>query len=162
MCILRDFPQHKNPRALCRGGSPNFIRSHVPIEIFPFYETGKKWGNKKRVVSVRGVLVHFPEVWEHPWVPLPWENALVWEPSLQLNGCIHLKENLFIINFFLTTFSLFHFFNVVVWFVLFWTFSNVKSSHLMHKCFIQRRIQFDEALIIWIWNKNFHLVQLEK
>ncbi len=33
MCILRDLPQQKNLRALCRGSSPNFICSHVPMEI---------------------------------------------------------------------------------------------------------------------------------
>jgi len=37
LCILRDLPQQKNPRALCRGLSPNLIRSHVPMEIFLFY-----------------------------------------------------------------------------------------------------------------------------
>jgi hypothetical protein len=35
------------------GSSPNFIRSHVPIEIFLFDERGKKQGNKKIVVYVR-------------------------------------------------------------------------------------------------------------
>jgi hypothetical protein len=28
--------------------------SHVPMEIFLFYETGKKPGNKNRVVYVKG------------------------------------------------------------------------------------------------------------
>jgi hypothetical protein len=54
MRILRDLPQQKNPRVLCRGSSPNFICSHVPMEIFLFYEIGKKWGNEKRVVYLRG------------------------------------------------------------------------------------------------------------
>jgi hypothetical protein len=38
--------------------------------IFLSYETGKKQGNKKRVVLMQGeevpVLVHYPKVWEHP------------------------------------------------------------------------------------------------
>jgi hypothetical protein len=46
-----EFP---NPRVLCRGSSPNFICSHIPLEIFLVYIMGKKWGNKKRVVYVRG------------------------------------------------------------------------------------------------------------
>jgi hypothetical protein len=50
MCILKDLPQQKNPRVLCNwGNSPNFICSHIPMEIFLFYETGKKLVNKKRV-----------------------------------------------------------------------------------------------------------------
>jgi hypothetical protein len=24
------------------------------------------------------------DVWEHPWVPFPKENTLIWEPPLQL------------------------------------------------------------------------------
>jgi hypothetical protein len=31
-----------------------FICSHIPMEIFLFSETGKKWENQKRVVYVRG------------------------------------------------------------------------------------------------------------
>jgi len=42
MCILRDLPQQKNPRALSGGSFPNFICSHVPMGIFLLYETGKK------------------------------------------------------------------------------------------------------------------------
>jgi hypothetical protein len=42
MCILREIPQTNNPRALCQGSSPNFICSHDPMEIFLFYEIGKK------------------------------------------------------------------------------------------------------------------------
>jgi len=49
MCILKDLPQQKNPRVLCWGNSPNFISSHIPMEMFLFYETGKKLVNKKRV-----------------------------------------------------------------------------------------------------------------
>jgi hypothetical protein len=38
------------------------------MEIFLFYKRGKELGNKKRVGFVKGssVLVHSPEVWEHP------------------------------------------------------------------------------------------------
>jgi hypothetical protein len=50
MCILRDLPQQKNPRVLCRGSSPIFIYSHIHMEIFLFYKMGKKQGNKERVV----------------------------------------------------------------------------------------------------------------
>jgi hypothetical protein len=47
MCNLRDLPQQRNPRALCRGELPNVICSHVPMEIFLFYETGKKQKKRK-------------------------------------------------------------------------------------------------------------------
>jgi hypothetical protein len=51
MCILKDLPQQKNPRVFfCWGNSPNFICSHIPMEIFLFYEAGKNLGNQKRVV----------------------------------------------------------------------------------------------------------------
>jgi hypothetical protein len=42
MCILRDLPQQKNPKVLCLESSPNFICSHVPMEIFLFYEKRKE------------------------------------------------------------------------------------------------------------------------
>jgi len=51
MCILRDLPQQNNPRVLCWGTPPVL---YVPMEIFLFYEMGKKQGNKKSVVYVRG------------------------------------------------------------------------------------------------------------
>jgi hypothetical protein len=54
MCILRDLPQQKNPKVLCQGSPPNFICFHVPMEIFLFCETGKKQGNKKRILYIRG------------------------------------------------------------------------------------------------------------
>jgi hypothetical protein len=53
VCILRDLPHPNNPRLLYRQRSSKFMCSHVPMEIFLFYETGKKPGNKKRVVYVR-------------------------------------------------------------------------------------------------------------
>jgi hypothetical protein len=49
MCILRDLPQQKNPRALCRGRSPIL---YVPMEIFLLHERRKKKGNQKRVVYI--------------------------------------------------------------------------------------------------------------
>jgi hypothetical protein len=45
---LEGCPPTEDPRALCSRSSPNFICSHVPMEIFLYYETGKKQGNKKR------------------------------------------------------------------------------------------------------------------
>jgi hypothetical protein len=33
-----------------QGELPNYICSHVPMEIFLLYETRKKLGNQKRVV----------------------------------------------------------------------------------------------------------------
>jgi len=42
LCILRDIPQQKNPRALCQGSSPNFICSHLPMEIFLFKKESRK------------------------------------------------------------------------------------------------------------------------
>ncbi len=88
---FEDLPQAKNPRALCQGNSPNFICSHDPMEIFLFYEIGKKWRNKKRVVYVRGPCTHALS-WglgtsssSRPWVPLPQENTLGHEPLLQQN-----------------------------------------------------------------------------
>jgi hypothetical protein len=53
MCILRDLLKQKNPKPLCQGSSPNYICSHIPMEIFLFYKVGKKQGNKKKVVYVR-------------------------------------------------------------------------------------------------------------
>jgi hypothetical protein len=88
---LRDLPLQKNPSPLCHGSSPSFIFSHVPTEIFLFYEMGKKWGNTKRIVSVRGGSCTCVFSWglgtplgSCPWVSLPQENALVQEPPLQL------------------------------------------------------------------------------
>jgi len=37
-----------------QGGVPNFICSHVPMEIFLLHERRKKQGNQKRVVYIRG------------------------------------------------------------------------------------------------------------
>jgi hypothetical protein len=42
ICIFMDLPQQKNTRALCPRSSPNLICSHIPMEIFLFYETVKK------------------------------------------------------------------------------------------------------------------------
>jgi len=36
------------------GSSPNFTCSHIFMEIFLFYQTGKKRGNKKTLAYVRG------------------------------------------------------------------------------------------------------------
>jgi hypothetical protein len=68
MCILRDLPKQKNPIL------------YVPIEIFLFYEMGKRQGNKNESSLCKRrfrVLVHFLEVWEHPQMPLPQEIALI-------------------------------------------------------------------------------------
>jgi len=56
MCIfLRDLSKQKNPRVLCRGEfSPNFICSHVPMEVFLFNKMGKKQGNKKESCLCKG------------------------------------------------------------------------------------------------------------
>jgi len=69
-CVyFEGLPQQNNPRVLCWGSSPNFICSHVPMEIFLSYEMRKKGGNEKRVVYIGGrflyscVLLRF---WEHP------------------------------------------------------------------------------------------------
>jgi hypothetical protein len=54
-CVyFEGLPQQKKPRVLCWGSSPNFICSHVPMEIFLFYEMRKKGGNEKRVVCIGG------------------------------------------------------------------------------------------------------------
>ncbi len=69
MCILRDLPQQKKSRPLCCRSSPNFICSRVPMEIFLFYEMGKKQGNKNRVVYIRGGSRTHVFSWgqEHTW-----------------------------------------------------------------------------------------------
>jgi hypothetical protein len=54
MCILSDLPQQKNLRAFFQGNSPNLLCSHVPMEIFLFFEMGKRQGNKNRVVYITG------------------------------------------------------------------------------------------------------------
>jgi len=46
-----EFP---NPRVLCRGSSPNFICSHIPMEIFLVYRMGKSEEIKREFVYVRG------------------------------------------------------------------------------------------------------------
>jgi hypothetical protein len=53
------------------------------MEIFLFYEIGKKRGNKKRVVHARGGSRTYAfsqglgTLWGlHPWVPFPQENTL--------------------------------------------------------------------------------------
>ncbi len=67
------------------GISANFIRSHISMEIFLFYE----WEGSKEIeweLFTQGevpVLLCSPEVREHPWVPFPQEKALVWQPPLQ-------------------------------------------------------------------------------
>jgi hypothetical protein len=99
MCILRDLPQQKNPRALCQGSSPNFVCSHVPMEIFLFYKMRKKWENKKRVVYVMGGSCTSAFSWglgtpssSRTWVPLAQENTLViQEPPLQLS-CLWVRH----------------------------------------------------------------------
>jgi hypothetical protein len=66
VCFDGISPQQKNStRALCQGNSPNFICSHVPMEIFLFYQMRKRQGNKKRVVLRKGevpILMNFPKV----------------------------------------------------------------------------------------------------
>jgi hypothetical protein len=55
------------------------------MQIFLFYEPRKKWGNKKRVVYVRGGSSTCAFSWglgtpsdSHPWVPLPqWDKSVV-------------------------------------------------------------------------------------
>jgi hypothetical protein len=56
LCILRDCPPAEEPQGVLleERSSPNFICSHVPMEILLFYGTWKTRGNKKRVVYVRG------------------------------------------------------------------------------------------------------------
>jgi hypothetical protein len=88
MCILTVLPPQKNPRALCWGAPPILYVRMFPWN-FIFYQTRKKWGNKRRVVYVRrGSCTHAfsPGLGRtsgsHPWVPLPQENALLWEPLL--------------------------------------------------------------------------------
>jgi hypothetical protein len=52
---------------------PDFICSHVPMEIFLFYEMGKKCGNKKRFVYGRGGSFGCPSLEK---------NALIHKPPL--------------------------------------------------------------------------------
>ncbi len=90
MCILRDLPQQKNTRPLCWGSSPNFICSHIPMETFLCYQTGKKQVNKRTVVCIRGGFHTHVFSWGSgtawgscPGVPLPQKNTLIQEPPLQ-------------------------------------------------------------------------------
>jgi hypothetical protein len=57
---------------------PDFICSHVPMEIFLFYEMGKKCGNKKRFVYGRGGSFGCPP-WRrmHSYTNLPYYNFLL-------------------------------------------------------------------------------------
>jgi hypothetical protein len=54
LCILRDPPQHKNPSFLCRGSSPNFVWSHVPMKAFLSYQMRKKGRNIKESCLCKG------------------------------------------------------------------------------------------------------------
>jgi hypothetical protein len=54
MCIFEGSPPAEEPQGVMPRSSPNFICSQVPMEVFQFYEMGKKPGNKKRVVYIRG------------------------------------------------------------------------------------------------------------
>ncbi len=72
---------------------PNLICSHIPMEIFHFYEMGKKQGNQKRVLYVRGCSQTRVFSWglgtplgSCCQVLLPQENMLVWELPLQQKG----------------------------------------------------------------------------
>jgi hypothetical protein len=89
VCFERSSPTEE-PNGLCQGSSPNLICSHVPMEIFLFYEMRKNGGNKNWVVSTRGGSCTPVFSWgsgtlscSHPWVPLPKENTLIREPPLQ-------------------------------------------------------------------------------
>jgi hypothetical protein len=73
----------RNKRTL---GAVCFLSSHVPIEIFLFHKIGKKWGNQKRVVLLKGQFLYLcillgvgntHALGSHSWVALPKENALV-------------------------------------------------------------------------------------
>ncbi len=82
------------------GQLPNFICSHVPMEIFLSYKTGKKLGNWKRVVYIQGGSHTCAFSWgsgtpsgSHPWVTLPHENALVQGPPLQHSTHTQLLES---------------------------------------------------------------------
>ncbi len=47
-------PPAEEPYRVMPGELPIFICSHIPMEIFLFCETGKKWENQKSVVCARG------------------------------------------------------------------------------------------------------------
>jgi hypothetical protein len=76
MCILRDLPQQKNCKVLCRGSSTNFICSYNPMKIFLFYETGKKEEIRRELFYIKGGSCTHVFSWgletpssSHPWVP---------------------------------------------------------------------------------------------
>jgi hypothetical protein len=54
MCIFEGSLPTKKLEGIMLRISPNFICSHVPMEVFHFYEMGKKPRNEKRVVYIRG------------------------------------------------------------------------------------------------------------
>jgi hypothetical protein len=54
MCIFEGSSPTKEPQSVMLVISPNFICSHVPMEEFHFYKMGKKPGNKRRIVYIRG------------------------------------------------------------------------------------------------------------
>jgi len=84
----------ENPRALCRGSSPQFYMFPCSHGNISFLQNGKEVRNvisKKRVVFVRGgSRTHVFSSWgsrtplcSHPCVPLLQENALIHKPPLQ-------------------------------------------------------------------------------
>ncbi len=74
VCILRDLPQEKNPRALCEG------------EILLCSPGGRKTSSHLFTYVEVPILVGSPEVQEHLQVGLSQENPLVREPPLQQNS----------------------------------------------------------------------------
>jgi hypothetical protein len=55
-----------------KGAPPIYMFpcSHVPMEIFLFYQMKKKRGNKKKKKLCKRevpLLMHFPKVRKHPW-----------------------------------------------------------------------------------------------
>jgi hypothetical protein len=89
MCILRDLPQQKNPRALCWVSFQILNDPMFPWKYF-FSTKQKRSEEIKRELFTQEeilVLMHSPEVREtpsgsRPRVPLTQENALIHKPAL--------------------------------------------------------------------------------
>jgi hypothetical protein len=82
MCILRDLsPGRRTLGHYAPGELPNLICSHVPMEVFLFYERGKKKGKSKEGCLQKGRFLYL-------CVLLMFRNTLGFMPS----GCPSLKR----------------------------------------------------------------------
>ncbi len=122
LCILRELPQQKIPRASCGGGDPVSLYFYIPIFLWKDFLMGwirksqnqeerdtsgklketrkKEWRKEKKKRFLCTWRFPYPCVLHQlgmPWgyrprATLPQENPLMWEPPLQ-QKCMNLERN---------------------------------------------------------------------